>query len=92
MFISARLFAKGVVNSSDSAKIAKETERVAAEKFITASLLSSALLRKSFTNFDFGSFVVKTKKESAAMRDSDRILMAIAARLADNILISALCP
>ena len=47
--------AKGVAKSSGSAEIAKEAEMVAAENFITVSLLSSTLSRELWTKFDSGS-------------------------------------
>ena len=77
--MSARLSAKGVAKSSGRAEIAKEAERAAADNFITASLLSSTLSTESLTKPDSGSAAAATKKESAAIRDSDRILTARAA-------------
>ena len=86
--MSARLSAKGVAKSSGSAEIAKEAEMVAAENFITVSLLSSTLSRELWTKFDSGSRAETTKKESAATRISDRILTARMARCSDSILFS----
>ena len=90
--MSARLSARGVAKSSGSAEIAKEAERVAAENRITVSLLSSTLSRECFTKFVLGSAAVATKKESAAMRDSDKILTARAACFAGNMLVPSLYP
>ena len=65
---------------------------MAAENRITVSLLSSTLSRESFTKSDSGSLAVTAKKESAAMRDRERILIAKAACFSDNMLISSLYP
>ena len=85
MFMSARLWARGVAKSSGNAEIAREVERVAAENFITVLLLPSTLSRDSLIKFVSGIAAEATKNESAAMRHSDRILMARAACFADNM-------
>ena len=89
--MSARLSARGVAKSSGSAETAREAERVAADNFMTVSLLASMLSRESLTKPDSGSFAVTAKKESAAMRDRDKILMARAACFADNMLTPSVC-
>ena len=83
--MSDRLSAKGVAKSSGNAEMAKEVERVAAESFMTVLLLSSTLSKESVINSAFGSVSVATKKENAAMRSRDRILMTKVACFVDNI-------